>query len=270
MRRRQRRRRAGLFGVPALGRFQAVNLLTAIFGILVFAYLVSGRLPLLIALAAVVAFGMDRLLRLHPSDDFHGPGATAVYLFVPVLYALGSTVFLAEIVAGVWALPAAGAAALLFAFAAHAEYVTVDANPATYPSARFALSLVSYVTAFALFVVVFTSDLPLATATLFVAVPSLLLTVDILREVDVPTNLLFASGAAVAAVVAELRWGLYYLSLGEYLAGALLLIGFYAVTGPLQSYFTGHLDRRATAEYAVTGTAGLVIIAVFHLLSRSA
>lgn len=255
----------------ALGQRGLLNGLALFFGLLLFLYLSSGNRLVLLALVAAVAIGMDQALRTHPQADFRGVEATAIYLFVPVLFAIGAALFLRDTTGGVVVhLLAAAGAAVVFGLAARAEYVTVDASPETYPVARFALSLVSYLTAFALFTVVFTSSLPLPAATLIVAVTALLLTVDILRELEVQTGTLFAYAAAVAAVIAEARWALYYLGLPDLLSGALLLVAFYELTGLVQSYLSGHLDRRTMQEFGVIGVVGAAIVAGASVLSRRA
>jgi hypothetical protein len=211
--------------------------------------------------------GVDQILRAHPAGNFRGPAATAIYLFVPVLYTAAAALFLREQVTGAWSLPVSAVAAVFFTLAAHAEYITVEADPESYPQARFALNLVSYLAAFGLFTVVFTAGLPLAAATVIVAVTALLLTVDVLREMDVSLGALFAYAAAVAAILAELRCALYYLALDNALPGALLLVAFYVLTGVMQSYLSGHLDRRAVTEFCLIGAAGLLIVAAARIVS---
>jgi hypothetical protein len=264
---RPRRRRPPRF-VAILGQRGFINALAIAFGLLLLGYLYWGSVYWAALLVLVAGFGVDQALRSHPQGDFRDLTSTAIYLFVPVLFALGSALFLREVSEGAWNLLSAAVAAGLFALAAQAEYLTIDVSPATYPGARFALSLVSYLTAFALFVIVFTSDLRLPVATLIVAVTALLLTVDILRELEVQTGTLFAYAAAVAAVVAEVRWVLYYLAPPDLLAGALVLLAFYLLTGLIQSYLSGHLDRRSVAEFGVVGVVGVAVISAAWLVSE--
>jgi hypothetical protein len=265
----RRRRRRSPF-VDALGQRGAINALAGVFGLVLLLYLLSGWTVLLLLLLGLAGVGVDQLLRAHPRAEFQGPTATAIYLFVPVLYALGAALFLRDVAGGPWSLPAAVIAAAIFALAAQAEYLTVDAAPETYPTARFALSLVSYLTAFALFAVVFTAELVLPAAVAIVSVVALLLTVDILRELEVQTGTLFAYAAAVAAVTAEVRWATYYLGLGDLVAAALLLITFYELTGLVQSYLSGHLDRRTVLEYALVFVVGLMFVGGGEIIARRA
>jgi hypothetical protein len=264
-----RSRRRGPPGLTSLSTRGAINGLALLYGLILLAYLATEQRLVLVGLVLVAAVGVDRALRAHPAGQFKGLAATAVYLFVPVLFTLGAALFLRELSSGFWNVPAAAIAALFFALSAHAEYVTVEASPATYPPARTALSLVSYLTAFALYTVVFTADLVLAPATLIVMITSLLLTVDILREMEVQTGTLFAYAAGVAAVAGELRLAMYFLPPGDLVAGALLLLAFYELTGLTQSYLSGHLDRRTILEYGGVGLVGVAVITVAWVLSHS-
>ncbi|MFN8555978.1 MAG: hypothetical protein U0531_01010 [Dehalococcoidia bacterium] len=213
--RRRRPRRPMWTG--AVGERAAVYVLAAAFGVTLF-FFFSGNALALALLTVLAGAGTDQILRAHPRVDFQRVAATAIYLFVPV-FAVAAALFLRDVAGGFWTVPAALFAAVVFAFAVQSEYQTVEATPETYGIARFTLSLVSYLTAFALFTVVFTSGLLPPAATLMVAGAALLLTVDILRELDVPTTALFAYAGAVAVVVAQVRWAMYYLALGDLLSG---------------------------------------------------
>jgi hypothetical protein len=257
-------------GFAALGSRGAINGLAVGFGLAFLAYLATGQWLWLALLLVLASVGVDRVLRSHPAGQFRGVTATAIYLFVPVLFALGSALFFQEVARGWWNVLAATAAAAGFRAAVSNEYLTVDASPETYPAARAALSILSYLTAFALFTVVFISDLPLAPATLVVMLTALLLTVDNLREMEVETGTLFAYAAGVAAVLGELRLAMYFLPPGDLVAGGLLLIAFYPLTGLTQSYLGGQLDRRTIVEYAIVAGVGLAVIAVCWVVVRSA
>jgi hypothetical protein len=266
---RRPKRRRGLPGLSNLPRQALINILAALFGLCLLAYLALGYWFWLVPLLLVAGLGVDQILRTHPGAAFHGLADTAMYLFVPVLFALAAAVFFHHISAGLWNVPAAVGSALLFAWAVNAEYLTVEVSAQTYPLARLALSVVSHLTAFALFVVVSTSGLALAPALLAVALVTLLLTVDMLRELEISNTALFAYAAAAAAVTAEVRWAAYFLALPDFFAGGLLLIVFYELNGLLQSYLSGQLDRRAMSEFGGVGSAAGAIIAVFSAVVRN-
>lgn len=264
----QRRRRRSLAGRVPLSPQMLIHGMAALWGLVLLVYLWRGT-PVLVPVLGVLAAGTtDQALRIHPAARFRGVTATLMYLFVPALYAVGGALFLRAVSHGLWNVPAAIVAALVLSLAINAEYAAVDAAPDTYPNARFILSLVSYLTAFAIFTVVSTSDLPLPAATLAVAVTSLLLSLDILRELDVQLSTVLAYAGAAAVVVAEVRWAVYYLGLPDLLAGGLLLVTFYELTGLIQSYLSGHFDRGTVREFAAVGVLSLLIITGFTVWSR--
>ena len=262
--------RPGRRRVPALaatvGRASLVNGVALLFGLALFAYLTLDLvlfLPLLLLIAAV---GADQVLRPHASGRFVGLSDTLLYLFVPVLFALGSALFLNDVVTGFWTVVGTVAATALFTAVLHATYLSVDGQPDSFPLSRFVLSLTGYLTAFALFTVVFTSEMPLPAATFVVAAVALLLAIDLLREMDISTTALVAHAAAIGAIVAETRWAMYYLGLGNLLAGALLLVTYYVATGVVQSHLSGQLDRRTAVEYGVIGGIGLLIVTAARIV----
>jgi hypothetical protein len=247
--------------------FSITALLAAAYWFLLLLYLPTGSAVLLLLIAAVTVAGLDRLLRLHPQGRFHGPAATVLYLFVPVLFALGAALALAELVDGFWVLPASLIAALLFALSVNAEYLAVDPNAETYETARFALLVVIYLTALALFWVTFEAALPLALSALVVGATALLLTVDILRELEGDTTALLALAGAVAVVLTECRLALYFLGLDAGYAGPLLMVVFYALTGLVQNQVSGRLDRQTALTYCAVAVAGFALILVARTIA---
>lgn len=264
----RRRRRRSLAGRVPLSPQMLIHGLAALWGLVLLVYLWRGTPLLVPVLAALAAGTTDQALRLHPAARFRGLTDTLLYLFVPILYAAGAAMFLRAVSHGLWNVPAATLAAVLLSLAINAEYVAVDATPDTYPNARFILTLIGYLTAFAIFTVVSTSDLPLPMATLIVAITALLLGLDILRELDVHMSTVLAYAGATAVVIAEVRWAVYYLGLPDLLAGGLLLVTFYELTGLVQSYLSGHFDRGTVREFAAVGVLSLLIIAGFTVWSR--
>jgi hypothetical protein len=67
-----------------------------------------------------------------------------------------------------------------------------------------------------------------------------------------------------------MRLAMYFLPPGDLVAGALLLLAFYELTGLTQSYLSGHLDRRTIIEYGSVGLVGVAVIATAWVLSHNA
>src|SRR5207249_1206605 len=99
---RRPRNRGGGFPLGAVGGRSAINALGAVFGLLMLAYLSTGQSLFAVLLLITAGIGVDQILRTHPAGSFRGPAATAIYLFVPVLYTAGATLFLREQIEGAW------------------------------------------------------------------------------------------------------------------------------------------------------------------------
>lgn len=258
--RSRRRFDAPLSRLGTLGPFHLTVALTAAYALLLTLYLLTDLALLLVALVAVAAAGTDRLVRLHPQARFHGPTATVLYLFLPGLFALFSALAIQQSDNAAIRLVLGVVSVLLFGITVIAEYLTVDPDAETYEVARFGLLLSIYVTALFAFVVALGGDFPLIAGVLLVAGVTFLLTVDMLRELEADAGSLWVQSGAVAAVMAECRAVLYFLSLPDVLAGAFMLVVFYVITGLIQDRVTGRMNRGSWTTYGgIFGGAMLVI-----------
>jgi len=252
--------------LATLGPFHVTIAVAAAFAALLALYLASGvaLIPLLLVLVAVA--GTDRVLRLHPQGRFHGANATALYVLLPGLFALTTALALGRSDSVTLQLLIGIAVVALFIVTVFAEYLTVDPDAETYELARFGLLLSIYVTALFSFVVAFTVGVPLLLSIIFVGVASLLLTIDMLRELETDSAALLVQSVAVAAVMAECRWVLYYLGLAEVMAGAFMLIVYYVMTGLIQDYVAGRADRRSWLNWGVIFAASALTLLFFRVV----
>jgi hypothetical protein len=250
-----------------LNSFTATALVAVVFAVLLLLYLLVGANPWpLVPLVLLAAVGTDQVLRLHPQSRFHGWTATGLYLPVPVFFALGAALALGEVATGFWIAPAVVGAALIFAIALNAEYLTVDPNADTYEGARFLLLLVVYVTALAMFWAVLSIALPLLLGVALVGGTAGLLTLDSLRELEEETSDLVFQAGAVGLVMGETRLALAYLSLDATLAAAFMLIAFYVTTGLIQNRVSGRLDQHTLRQYGIFAGVGLLVVLGSRLL----
>lgn len=215
---------------------------------------------ILLTLAVAVAVGTDGIVRSHPQGDFRTIADTSPYLFVPVLFTLSAGLFLEDVILSYWTVPAVIGASALLGTAVYAEHVTVDPDNPQFPLARFLLNVITYLTAFGFYAVVYGFDVNLAPAALAVGLVSTLLAVEIFREAEADAIRALVFAAVIGLVVAEARWVLYFLPLDGFLAGVFLLLVFYLSTGVISHYLTNHLDRGVLLEFAVVTAAGLAIV----------
>ena len=256
------------FDLSGLPRSAPIPLLTVVYGIGLALYLgVEPTQPwILLALVGLVGLGADGILRSHPEAGLRGIADTAPFLFIPVLFALASGLFLEETISGYEAVPAAIVSSLLFAGALYGEYTSVSHGP-SYAFGRLALHVLTYVAAFGFYAVVFEFDVELLPAAFAIGLFSMLLAVELFREAEADAYRALVFAGAIGLVVAELRWALYFIPLEEFLSAIVLLLGFYLATGLVQHHLTNDLDRRIALEFGVVTAAGVAIIVIGRALS---
>jgi hypothetical protein len=216
--------------------------------------------------AGLSALGTDGIVRSNPRWQGEGAFASLVYLFLPFLTVLGAGLFVDEATGG-YARPAsATAAAAVIGIVAYGEYHTVDFSSRMYGPMRLVLAVITYLTAFALYTVVFTRDFDITVGAVAVGVASAALAMELLRESRLLGISSLLVGLAIGISVGELRLALYFFPLDGLLAGALLIIGFYLATGLAHHLLDHDLEWSTTAEYllvAAVGTAAVVVTRVF-------
>jgi Protein of unknown function (DUF5656) len=216
--------------------------------------------------AGLVALAADGIVRGN-ANWTNGSGlASVVYVFLPALAALGAGLFIDDAIGGYGRPFAAVAAAALVAVVAWGEYHTVDFSSSLYGSMRLLLAIATYLTAFALYTVIFTRGLELPMASLCVALVSLALSAELLRESHLSGASSLLVGLAIGVSVGELRLVLYFFALDGLLAGAILIIAFYLATGLVHHLLDHDLEWSTTAEYllvAAVGTAAVVFTRAF-------
>jgi hypothetical protein len=214
----------------------------------------------LLLLVGLMGLGVDGIVRAHPRGDFRNPADTAPYLFIPVLFTLASGLFFEELVEGYWNAAAVLAATVLFGVAVQAEYASVDTEAPSHAPARFILNILTYLTAFGFYSVVYSFDVALLPSALAAGLVSLLLAVEVFREAEADPMRTLVFAAATGLIVGEMRWMLYFVPLEGFLAAVFLLLAFYLTSGLIHHHLIGHLDRIVALEFALVTLAGLGIV----------
>ncbi|MCC6238551.1 MAG: hypothetical protein IT299_13405 [Dehalococcoidia bacterium] len=211
---------------------------------------------------ATTTFGMEGVLRSGRRQAFAEGGLdTAPFLLMPALYMLVVPVFIEHATLG-FATPFSG----LFAGIGYAALVigtlssVREFDPAR-DRGRLIAASATYFVAFALFALVFLFGVGQRPATIAVALASVVLAAEILREgeIDPAETLLYS--LVVGVVIGETRWVLHYLPIDAYAGALTLLLAFYISTGLLHSYVVRALTREVARTYATVGIAGVVFIA---------
>ncbi|HXU22517.1 MAG TPA: hypothetical protein VN697_00680 [Tepidiformaceae bacterium] len=220
----------------------------------------------LLLTAALVALAVDGTVRSSPMWDDPRLEDSLVFLFLPALAVLGVGFFVDHAVDGYARPIAALVGAIGIGIIAYGEYQTVDFASQMYGPMRLLLAIATYLTAFALYTVIFTQDMALPLAAGAVGLVSVALSLELLRESRLSGLSSILIGLAIGISIAEFRMVLYFFPLDGLLAGALLIIGFYLATGLVHHLLDHDLEWSTSAEYllvAAVGTAAVVFTRVF-------
>jgi hypothetical protein len=146
------------------------------------------------------------------------------------------------------------------AAALYAEHISVELDHPSYPLARFALNVITYLTAFGFYAVVYGFEVDLLPAAFAAGLISMLLSIEIFREAEADPMRALVFASVIGIIVAEARWVLYFIPLEGFLAGVFILLVFYLATGVISHYLTEHLDRNVLMEFGLVTAAGLAIV----------
>ena len=255
-----------LSGLP---RSASIPLLSVVYalGLTLFLAVEPTKPWILLAVVGFVGLGTDGILRAHPRAQLRGVADTAPYLFIPVLLALASGLFLEEVVHGYRTVPAVIGASTLMAAALYGEHATVISHGPSYALGRLLLNVLTYLSAFAFYAVVYEFDVDLLPSAFAVGLFSTLLAVEVFREIEADAYRALVFSAVIGIVVAEARWVLYFVPLESFLAATILLLVFYQATGLVQHHLTGHLNRAVATEFSLVTAAGIAIVIIGRALS---
>ena len=261
----------GAFDLSGIPRSISIPLLAVVYGVGLALFLaIEPTKPwILLAVVALVALGTDGILRSHPGGQLRGVADTSPFLFVPVLLALASGLFLEEIdtVHGYRIIPAAAGASVTLAVALYGEYVSVIHHGPSYALGRLLLNILTYLAAFVFYAVIYAYDVSLLPSAFAVGLFSMLLAVEIFREAEADAYRALIFAAVIGIVVAEVRWALYFISLEDFLAAILLLLIFYQATGLIQHHLTGTFSRTIAAEFTLVTAVGTTIVILGRVFS---
>jgi Protein of unknown function (DUF5656) len=254
-----------LSGIPRTAYIPLLSVLYAI-GVSLFVAVEPTKPWILLIVVALVGLGTDGIMRSHPRASLRRWSDTAPFLFVPVLFALASGLFLDEVVSGFRTVPAVIVAACLVSGGLYGEYVTAISHGPSYALGRLLLNILTYLSAFAFFAVVYEFDISLLPASFAVGLFSMLLAVEVFRESEVDAFRALLFSAAIGLVLAEARWALYFIPLDGFLAATLLLLVFYQTTGLIQHHLTRDLSRTIAVEFSAVTAVGLAIVVFGRIL----
>lgn len=213
----------------------------------------------------LAAIATDGIVRTHPRWHGHDAIWSLPFLFLPAATTLGCGLFIDHAIDGYARPLAAIGGAMLVGVVVFGEYHTVDVGSRVFGTMRLILAVATYLTAFSLYAVIFSRDMPIAVSALLIGVISLGLALELLRETYLlgPSSILVSG--AIGLSLAELRLVLYFFPMDGLLAGALLIIAFYFATGIVHHLLDQDLEMATMAEYVLVGGGGAAAVVLTRL-----
>lgn len=214
---------------------------------------------LILFMPVLTIAGVDWVLRDHP--DVQAGEAPFLFPFwmAPGLTALALALLLTRI--NTWPLwiLALMLGVIIIGVLVVAEYNTVSPNHASYPLARLTVTGLSYLIAFGLFTLIYSTrerSIITATITMLVAVA---LSLDLLAPhiIGLDQAVLFA--LIIGWIVGIATWALNYWNISNWSAGVLMLTAFYVCVGVAQQHFQERLSRNVLGEFGVVTVIALVV-----------
>jgi len=225
---------------------------------------VSTTTVMLALITALAATGMESLARSHPNftNGRRFDLRSLVHAIQPALAVLllGAQLAQAQPWTAWWL--GLGITAILTALVLAAEYMTVD--PAQRQGALgLAMTALNLLLALASFTLIYSTRARSFLTATEASVVAGLLALRLLWGMGQPLRQALIYAGAIGLALGECLWALNYWRATPLLAGLLLVLIYYAMTGIAQQHERGALDRRVLAEFGLVALVGLVIILRF-------
>jgi hypothetical protein len=248
----------------SLGRFAAVLGVT---GILLLASLALPTPWAWLALVAAVAAGTGGAAALVQPPLWEWPPASAIpHLALPglLLFAAGLALHTYTIAPTLLMLLAVLLALLVFGILIVGKNLVLVHNEGYTGSLGEMLNIATYLTAFLLFITVYRLAPPAPLKLGLIAVIGVLLTLELLTHVAMTNRRRWVLSLVVGGTLAETAWSLHqWPQEGAYTA-MFLLLGYYLITGLLQSHFRHRLNSWVVLEFIGVGVVSFVFLFAFQ------
>ena len=218
---------------------------------------------LVFLVAATAVLGTDGVLRMAwPATFPRGRGGTdtAPYLFLPALVAISIPLLIEHNLSGGWVVVAALGGGVAFALVLVAQVSSLAVSMPIYPVARLMSTAACYFAAFSLLALTYVLDFSLGSALFAAGMVGTMLAVEVLREGQVDSTETLILAVVTGLALTEVRWTLHFIPVDGYLAGLVLLLAFFLVSGLLQAHVTRHLNAMVVAEFVAIAAAGMALV----------
>lgn len=216
----------------------------------------------------LVCIGADQILHYHWRARAHRRRYAMTAWSLPALATVAAFLFLRLplFYSGVGMGLGLAAAAGLLTLIIVSQYRALDPTDPLCRPARLILSLVAYLLALGLYSAIYAPKVRSLLSAPAVAVVSILLALEVLRQGDVETRRVALIAGVIGVVLAEMTWSLNYCVVSDLVGGAILLLAFYYLVGLSQHYLAGELNGRLAVELGSVAALGLCLIFVLSTI----
>jgi len=214
---------------------------------------------LILFMPVLTIAGVDWVLRDHPDVQAGETPFLFPFWMAPGLTALALALLLTRINTWPMWILVLVLGVLIIGVLVVAEYNTIAPNNPSYPIARLTVTGLSYLIAFGLFTLIYSTrerSVITATMTLLVAVA---LSLDLLAPHIIGLNQAMLFSLIIGWIVGIATWALNYWNISNWSAGVLMLTVFYVCVGVAQQHFQERLSRSVLIEFGVVTVIALVV-----------
>jgi hypothetical protein len=214
---------------------------------------------LILFLPVLTIAGVDWVLRDHPDVLAGEVPFLFPFWMAPGLTALALGLLLSRITSWPLWIAALLLGLIIIGVLVVAEYNTISPNNPSYPVARLAVTGLSYLIAFGLFTLIYSTrerSVITASMTLLVAVA---LSLDLLAPHIIGLGQASLFAAIIGWIVGLATWALNYWNISNWGAGVIMLTVFYVCVGIAQQHFQDRLSRSVLMEFAIVTLIALVV-----------
>lgn len=216
------------------------------------------QVSLVVALLACAV--VDGTMRDHSRPASAGLAQTAPFWVLPGLTILVAFALFEGLAGPLLKVLGMAGAALSVILIVTAQLHTLDLRDPWFGLARLGLNTVAYAVAFVIYLLAQTLPSRGAAATPLVAASSALVAAQLLASPRSSARRTWGTAALVGLMMAEVAWALSPGVVTPLVAGFVLLLVFYGLTGVLQQHLWGRLERRVVVEFFVVAALAFALL----------
>lgn len=214
---------------------------------------------LILFLPVIAIAGTDWVLREHPDVRAGEVPFLFPFWMAPGLAALALGLLMSRIPSWLLWIAALLIGVILIGILVQAEYITISPNAPSYAVARLTVTGLSYVIAFGLFTLIYSTRARSILSAGGIMFVSIALSLDLLAPHIIGLKPAALYSTIIGWLVGQATWALNYWNVSNWSAGVILMTMFYVTVGLAQQSFQGRLTRNVLIEFAVVTLIALVV-----------